>query len=75
MRYIVFLFFLFQIPLREITHQSLWESGKVPLPFAGLFHFPIGLEFTGLYPQILLKNPSSPSQIMAGAAARGESMC
>jgi hypothetical protein len=56
MRYIVFLFFLFQIPLREITHQSLWESGKVPLPFAGLFHFPIGLEFTGLYPQILLKN-------------------
>jgi hypothetical protein len=56
MRYIVFLFFLFQIPLREITHQSLWESGKVPLPFAGLFHFSIGLEFTGLYPQILLKN-------------------
>jgi len=50
MRYIIILFFLFQIPLREITHQSLWESGKGPLLFAGLFHFPIGLEFTGLYP-------------------------
>ena len=37
MRYIVFLFFLFQIPLKEIPHQSLWESGKGPLLFAGLF--------------------------------------
>ena len=49
MRYAIFLLFPL-ILLKEISHQSLWESGKVPLLFAGLFHFPIGLEFTGLYP-------------------------
>jgi hypothetical protein len=44
-------FLLFPLILfREITHQSLWESGKGPLLFAGLFHFSTGLEFTGLYP-------------------------
>jgi hypothetical protein len=55
MRYIDFLFF-FLISLREISQQSLWESEKVPLLFAGPLHFPIGLDFTGFYPQISLKS-------------------
>jgi hypothetical protein len=56
MRYAIFCFFLLSL-FREISHQSLWESGKVPMLFADLFHFSIGSNFTDLNPQIVLKNP------------------
>jgi hypothetical protein len=44
MRYMNLLFLLFSdFYIKERTQQSLWESGKVPLLFAELFHFSIGL--------------------------------
>jgi hypothetical protein len=53
MRYMNLLFLLFSdFYIKERTQQSLWESGKVPLLFAELFHFSIGLRFTDFYPQI-----------------------
>ena len=57
MRYMNLLFLLFSdFYIKERTQQSLWESGKVPLLFAELFHFSIGLRFTDFYPQIPPKN-------------------
>ena len=64
MRYAIFCFFLLSL-FREISHQSLWESGKVPMLFADLFHFSIGSNFTDLNPQIVLKNQILKSIVMA----------
>jgi len=37
MRYVIFLFLFFLYSLKEITQQSLWESGKVTTLFIGAF--------------------------------------
>ena len=37
MRYVIFPFLFFLIPLKEITQQGLWESGKVSTLFVGAF--------------------------------------
>ena len=64
MRYLNLLFLLFSpIPYKkERTLQSLWESGKVPLLFAELFHFSIGL-FHGFRPIYSAEEPFSMAVI------------